>query len=479
MGMIGSALGALRGLTSPSTDASGVYSPSPLDTGIQMLLGSGSPADAAQHLRELHYQNTVMRPMQMRIMQDFLTAAEQGQGGQGGAGGGAGGGAPGGGMAITPQLAMLGTLAGYNMTPAVDAAKLGETFVGPNNEVMGRYDPRNIGRHLVTVGPGQLSVENADGQGNEGVMNAPGAVAATAQSKLADSLGTGIGQAATSIETPNVDGVPTPMTRLSMIEQTGGSDALSRILGGLGLPQVGNSATGAPAGAAAPGVAGTPAAAAPGPAQPPVRPVQRGQRPAPAGNGLRGVSADTQAARTQMATDAATRYKNILDAGAQAPGAISRLHLLGNLLGNYEGGALGPTGYEIASGLNSLGIKVDPHLANKDAAQMLQRTMAAEAMKNPDTGSNMFPKVTNFEYENALKQVPGMLQSAAGRKILLQMKEAEQNRISQTSAFARKWVQRYGRFDATDSAGMSFQDHLEQWAAKHPLYAGIKMPGQR
>src|ERR1700747_3616145 len=70
MGMIGSFLSNLtRGSTDPQT---GVYNRSPLDVGINMLFGSGGPADVAQHLRENYYQNAVMRPMQMRAMRDWM-----------------------------------------------------------------------------------------------------------------------------------------------------------------------------------------------------------------------------------------------------------------------------------------------------------------------------------------------------------------------------------------------------------------------
>lgn len=177
--------------------------------------------------------------------------------------------------------------------------------------------------------------------------------------------------------------------------------------------------------------------------------------------------------RNAVATDAAGRYKAFQDAGAAAPGAIARLQAMDNLLKGYEGGHFAPELYDLSSGLNSLGIKIDPRLANKDAAQVLQRTMASEAMKNPDTGANMFPRVTNFEYENALKQVPGLMQSAAGREIVVQMKTAEQNRIQDIAARARQWGQRFGRIDAPDASGKTFQDYLDAWSAKHPLYTGI------
>jgi hypothetical protein len=43
-------------------------------------------------------------------------------------------------------------------------------------------------------------------------------------------------------------------------------------------------------------------------------------------------------------------------------------------------------------------------------------------------------------------------------------------RNADVAAKARQWQQRFGRIDAPDGKGMSFQDHLAKWSTAHPLF---------
>lgn len=55
----------------PLDPATASYNPNPFDIGVQMLFGHGSPAEAAETLREMHYANA-MRPVQAQAMQGWL-----------------------------------------------------------------------------------------------------------------------------------------------------------------------------------------------------------------------------------------------------------------------------------------------------------------------------------------------------------------------------------------------------------------------
>jgi hypothetical protein len=426
-----------------------------------------------------------MRPVQAQIMGTLMRRMQgQQQTGSDIYGAPSYGPAPGGGAALTPADELLGNMVGmkfddYNKSREIAQPKM---ILGPDGIYRNEKDSSYGGVPFVKVDAGQLAVPGANG-GPEGVTNAPGSLGAQFRSTLATELPKDIASAATSLETPVVNGVPTPMSRLSAIRQSGGTgnQSIDAILGGTDIyggpivPQRNPAPSNSQAEPATHGIGPAPAAV-PAPRR---RPIQRGAAvtPPPAANPLQGVSADTQAYRTAQATDAATRFKQWQDGGQQAVGAISRLKMLDQLLYGTEGGKLAPLGYDVSSALNSMGFKTDPKLANKDAAMALQKSMAAEALKNPDTGANMFPRVTNFEYEQAQAQVPGLQQSAAGRHILVQMKVAENQRMADIAGMARKWNDRFGRIDGADNTGRHFQDYLDQWSTQHPLYAGIAVPG--
>lgn len=55
----------------PMTADAAAYKPGMLDIGLQMLFGGQAPADAAEHLRELQFQNAT-RPLQAQAMQKWM-----------------------------------------------------------------------------------------------------------------------------------------------------------------------------------------------------------------------------------------------------------------------------------------------------------------------------------------------------------------------------------------------------------------------
>lgn len=76
MGLFGSLFGSGAPSASPPPAAGAStpgYKPSALDIGLQMLLGQETPADAADHLRQLRYQDA-MRPVQQQALQKWLSA---------------------------------------------------------------------------------------------------------------------------------------------------------------------------------------------------------------------------------------------------------------------------------------------------------------------------------------------------------------------------------------------------------------------
>jgi len=299
----------------------------------------------------------------------------------------------------------------------------------PNHQVVNGFNIDPNGPGAPSFVPQLPAGTIPDGKG--GVIPMGGAVAAVQAAAQAEAMGRSMGTYQT---VPNLDGS-------------------SSLMLGKDVPQVGAPAAAAPTGP-------TPASPAAG-AVPTARP-GTSQSPADA-EYKKGLSAA-----------AAENYNALQKAGAAAPGTIARIQAMGNLLKGYEGGKYAPQALDMLSAANSLGVHIMGNTqTNAQAAKALQAQMTMELMKNPDTGANMFPRVTNFEMQQFTNAVPGLGQNAAGRDRLVQAYTALQQRGADVAQQAYKWNQLYGRIDAPDANGQSFQQRLNGWIAKHPVYAGI------
>lgn len=169
----------------------------------------------------------------------------------------------------------------------------------------------------------------------------------------------------------------------------------------------------------------------------------------------------------KRAQAAADKFKVYDDAGSQAASKISRLEQMRGLLAGVDGGRLTPTGLEIASVANSLGLKLDPKLGNKEAATALSNQIALDMM-----GGSLGAGFSNADRDFVTSMVPRLGQSTAGRTQLLDMSVAAEKRKQQVATMARAWQQRFGRIDAADGKGKTFEDYLAQYADRNRLYGG-------
>jgi hypothetical protein len=161
---------------------------------------------------------------------------------------------------------------------------------------------------------------------------------------------------------------------------------------------------------------------------------------------------------------AAGQYKAVQDAGQKANAKIASYQRISDLLAGIDGGRLTPTGTEMASALNSVGIKVDPKLGNKQAAQALMNQLVLDA-----NGGSLGVGVSNADVQFLAKTGPNLAQSADGRQKLVQYAIAREKRAQAVASKARQWQQRFGRIDAPDATGKTFQDYLDAWSAKHSI----------
>lgn len=170
-----------------------------------------------------------------------------------------------------------------------------------------------------------------------------------------------------------------------------------------------------------------------------------------------------------MAKSAAAQYETMQKAGMAATGKLAKMQQIDALLGNYEGGKFAPAGLELASAANSLGFKMDAKMSNAQAADAISKQLALE-MRDPSGGAGMPGALSNSDRDYLAKTVPGLLQSSGGRRQLVQINSATYKRQADVANMARQWQQRFGRIDKPDASGKTFQDYLQVYSEKNPLF---------
>jgi hypothetical protein len=148
----------------------------------------------------------------------------------------------------------------------------------------------------------------------------------------------------------------------------------------------------------------------------------------------------------------------ITKAGFEAPKRLAQLDRMDQLLAGIDGGAAAPALADIASAANSLGIKIDPKLGNKQAAEALSIEMA---LKMRPAGSG---PMTDKDFENFLKSVPSLAKTAEGRAQISKTMRAAIQRDLEASKFAREYArQNNGVIDD------AFFEQLAQFYAQNPV----------
>jgi len=153
--------------------------------------------------------------------------------------------------------------------------------------------------------------------------------------------------------------------------------------------------------------------------------------------------------------------QEIQNTAFRAPSTIANLNRMEQLLAGVEGGKLAPLGTDIASAAQSLGIKLDPKLGNKQAAEALAIEMAL-GMRQPGSGP-----MTDKDFENFLNAVPGLAKSTEGRQQITKTLRAKAERDKQVAKMARDYAKRNnGNLDD------GFLDELSEFQATNPVFGG-------
>jgi len=149
----------------------------------------------------------------------------------------------------------------------------------------------------------------------------------------------------------------------------------------------------------------------------------------------------------------------ITQAGFDAPKKIAQLDRMEQLIGGLDAGGKGaPLAADIASYAQSMGIKIDPKLGAKEAAQALAIEMAGN-MRAPGTGP-----MTDKDFDNFLRRVPDLSKTPEGRKQITGTMRAALQRDLEASKFARDYAKANG--GVIDD---NFYDAMADFYAKNPV----------
>jgi hypothetical protein len=167
------------------------------------------------------------------------------------------------------------------------------------------------------------------------------------------------------------------------------------------------------------------------------------------------------------------QYTNILKGGFDSAAKLDRLDRMEYLLDGLETGKLTPAMTEVASFTESLGIKLDPNLDQKQAAEQLSNEMALQA-RNPSGGAGMPGALSDKDREFLVKIVPGLNKTPGGNKLIIETSRKLAKRDQEVAELARQYRADNGRLDE------GFYKVLADFSAQNPLFGGEgQAPKQR
>lgn len=195
---------------------------------------------------------------------------------------------------------------------------------------------------------------------------------------------------------------------------------------------------------------------------------------APGGSGMGGQAAGLSAAQQadaaanaeqqkDVAKNYAKIYNDLQNASMQNPAKIAKVQRIGTLLGDFEGGKLSQTGLELSRLGNSLGIRLDEKLPNKEAATALTNEVALE-LRSTASGNGMPGAMSDADREFLKQMTPQMSQTAEGRKTIIDAKVKLMDRENQVAQMARQYRKKYGRLDE------DFFSQLQEWSNRNQIF---------
>jgi len=163
-----------------------------------------------------------------------------------------------------------------------------------------------------------------------------------------------------------------------------------------------------------------------------------------------------------LGKDLAEQYSTIQKGGLTASGSLNNINRMESLLKGVETGKLTPATTEIAAVADSLGIKIDPKLDQKQAARALSNELALRA-KNQG-GENLMPGAMSDPDRRFLESmVPSLANTPGGNQLILETMRRKAKRDIEVSKLAREYRQKNKTLNG-------FSEELSAWSEKNPLF---------
>lgn len=156
-------------------------------------------------------------------------------------------------------------------------------------------------------------------------------------------------------------------------------------------------------------------------------------------------------------------FADIQKAGFNAQNTINRYDRLGQLLDGVDTGKFAPMGLEAAKAAQSLGISVDPNLANKEAAVALSSEIALQ-LRNPSGGAGMPGAMSDADRNFLAGMVPGIEKTPEGRKQIVETAKKLAQRDMEVAKMAREYRGKHGTINE------GFYNQLAQYSESNPLF---------
>ena len=153
----------------------------------------------------------------------------------------------------------------------------------------------------------------------------------------------------------------------------------------------------------------------------------------------------------EIAKGQAKLYEDLRTGANSANSLLGKYRQINALLGDFEGGKLSPTMTDIASMANSVGMKIDDKLPNKEAARHISATMMS------DFKQMLSGPMSDGDRKFLQAIPPGETNSAAGRARILKIQEKMAERSATEFDMANKWVAKYGKITP------EFERQLNHW----------------
>lgn len=163
------------------------------------------------------------------------------------------------------------------------------------------------------------------------------------------------------------------------------------------------------------------------------------------------------------------KFGQIQDAALESRSKLNKLDRMNQLLEGVQTGKLTPAGTELAAFADSLGIKIDKNLGNKQAAEALSNEFALE-LRNPSGGAGMPGAMSDSDRKYLTSMAPGLSTTPEGRKQMTETYAAIDKRNQEVARMAREYRKKNGSFDE------GFYDELETFSNAHPMF-GKQEPG--